>query len=61
MRQIHQFFYQKDFIQVSAPILMPAASEGASNLFPVEFFDERQVFFKSNGAAAHGIRQRRSF
>ena len=49
MRQIHQFFHQKDFIQVSAPILMPAASEGTSNLFPVEFFDEGQVFLSQTG------------
>ena len=49
MRSLHEFFYQKDFVQVSAPILQPFASEGTSSLFPVEFFDEAQVFLSQTG------------
>ena len=49
MKKIHDFFHKKDFIQVSAPILMPAASEGTSSLFSVDFFDEGKVFLSQTG------------
>ncbi|MBC6415251.1 MAG: asparagine--tRNA ligase [Bdellovibrionales bacterium] len=47
--KIHEFFHEKDFIQVSAPILMPTASEGTSDLFSVDFFDEKKVFLTQTG------------
>jgi len=49
MHKLNEFFYQKEFIQVSAPIFQPVASEGTSSLFPVEFFDEKQVFLSQTG------------
>ncbi|MCZ0932327.1 MAG: asparagine--tRNA ligase [Oligoflexia bacterium] len=49
MRHIHDFFQKEDFVQVSAPILMPTASEGTSSLFSVDFFKEDQVFLSQSG------------
>ena len=49
MRNIHDFFQKEDFVHLSAPILMPTASEGTSSLFPVEFFEEKQVFLSQSG------------
>ena len=49
MRQIHEFFHQKEFVQVSAPVLMPTASEGTSSLFSVDFFDQGKVFLSQTG------------
>ena len=52
IKNLHAFFQKEDFIQVSAPILMPTASEGTSSLFSVDFFDEDQVFL-SQSAQLH--------
>ena len=49
IKNLHDFFHKKDFIQVSAPILMPTASEGTSSLFPVKFFDEEDCFLSQSG------------
>ena len=49
MRKIHEFFHQKEFVQVSAPVLMPTASEGTSSLFSVDFFDQGKVFLSQTG------------
>lgn len=49
VKNIHAFFQKEDFIHLSAPILMPTASEGTSSLFPVEFFEESQVFLSQSG------------
>ena len=43
-RKLHEFFHQKDFVQISSPILQPTASEGTSSLFSVDFFDQDKVF-----------------
>ncbi len=49
IKSIHSFFQKEGFIQLSAPILMPTASEGASSLFPVDFFGEDQIFLSQSG------------
>ena len=49
INNIHKFFQKEGFIQVTAPLLMPTASEGTSSLFPVTFFDEPQVFLSQSG------------
>ena len=49
IRNIHKFFEKEDFVQVSAPILQPTASEGTSSLFSVDFFDEEKVFLSQSG------------
>lgn len=46
---MHNFFRKENFIQVTAPILMPTASEGTSSLFPVQFFQEDQIFLSQSG------------
>ena len=48
-KNIHAFFQKENFIQVSAPILMPTASEGTSSLFSVDFFEEDHVFLSQSG------------
>ena len=52
IKNIHNFFQKEDFVQISAPILMPTASEGTSSLFSVNFFDEGPVFL-SQSAQLH--------
>ena len=49
IKNIHDFFQKEGFIQVSAPVLVPTASEGTSSLFPVDFFEEDQVFLSQSG------------
>jgi len=49
MRKIHEFFHQKDFTQVTAPVLTPTAGEGTSSLFSVDFFDQGKVFLSQTG------------
>ena len=49
IKLIHDFFHKKDFVQVTAPILMPTASEGGSSLFSVNFFDEEEIFLSQSG------------
>lgn len=49
MKSIHEFFQKSDFLQVTAPLLMPTASEGTSSLFSVDFFGEDQVFLSQSG------------
>ena len=49
IKNIHKFFQKEGFIQLDAPILMPTASEGTSSLFPVNFFEEDQVFLSQSG------------
>ena len=49
IKNIHNFLQKEKFIQVDAPVLMPTASEGTSSLFPVNFFDEEEVFLSQTG------------
>lgn len=49
IQYLHEFFQKEDFVQISAPVLMPTASEGTSHLFSVDFFDEDQVFLSQSG------------
>ncbi|MBV8208283.1 MAG: asparagine--tRNA ligase [Acidobacteria bacterium] len=47
-KAMHDFFDARDFIRTDPPILTPAACEGTSTLFPVEYFDE-QAFLTQSG------------
>ncbi len=47
-RAMHDFFYQRDFTRTDPPILTPAACEGTSTLFPVDYFDE-QAYLSQSG------------
>jgi len=44
----HDFFDERGFIRTDPPILTPAACEGTSTLFPVEYFEE-QAFLTQSG------------
>jgi len=46
-RAMHDFFYQRDFTRTDPPILTPAACEGTSTLFPVDYFDEQAYLTQS--------------
>lgn len=60
IQSIRDFFYERDFTNVDAPIFTPAACEGTSNLFKVDYFDD-EAFLSQSGqlymeaaAMAHG-------
>ena len=44
---MHDFFYQRGFTRTDPPILTPAACEGTSTLFPVDYFDEQAYLTQS--------------
>jgi asparaginyl-tRNA synthetase len=45
---MHEFFDSRDFWRTDPPILTPAACEGTSTLFPVDYFDE-EAFLTQSG------------
>lgn len=47
-KAMHGFFDSRDFIRTDPPILTPAACEGTTTLFPVDYFDE-QAFLTQSG------------
>jgi len=47
-KAMHDFFDDRGFIRTDPPILTPAACEGTSTLFPVDYFDE-QAFLTQSG------------
>ncbi len=58
---IHQFFQERGFIQMDAPIFTGNAAEGTTNLFETDYFDE-QAYLTQSGqlygeamAMAHGL------
>jgi asparaginyl-tRNA synthetase len=46
-KAVHDFFDQRDFTRTDPPILTPAACEGTSTLFEVEYFDESAFLTQS--------------
>jgi len=46
-RAMHDFFDQQGFVRTDPPILTPAACEGTTTLFPVEYFDEQAYLTQS--------------
>lgn len=58
---IHDYFRKEGFLHVSAPILTPAACEGTSTLFGMDYFDQGKAYLTQSGqlymeaaAMAHG-------
>lgn len=57
---LHQFFQERDFMQLDAPIFTGNAAEGTSTLFETDFFDEKAYLTQSGQlyaeamAMAHG-------
>jgi asparaginyl-tRNA synthetase len=47
IRSIRDFFDSRGFICVDSPILTPAACEGTSTLFPVDYFEDKAFLTQS--------------
>ncbi len=60
VKAIRDFFYEREFVLVDAPIFTPAACEGTSTLFEVGYFDDKAYLTQSGqlymeaAAMAHG-------
>jgi asparaginyl-tRNA synthetase len=48
-RAIRDFLDDRDFIELDAPILTPAACEGTSTLFTTPYFDQGQAYLSQSG------------
>ena len=46
-KAMHDFFEDRGFIRTDPPILTPAACEGTTTLFPVDYFDEQAYLTQS--------------
>jgi asparaginyl-tRNA synthetase len=47
IRAIRDFFDSRGFVCVDSPVLTPAACEGTSTLFPVDYFDDKAFLTQS--------------
>ena len=47
VKAAHDFFDERGFVLTEPPILTPAACEGTSTLFPVDYFDEQAYLTQS--------------
>ena len=47
-KAMHDFFDERGFVRTDPPILTPAACEGTTTLFPVEYFDD-EAFLTQSG------------
>ena len=52
IKAVRDFFDERGFTLTDPPILTPAACEGTSTLFPVDYFDE-QAYLTQSGPALH--------
>jgi asparaginyl-tRNA synthetase len=48
-RGIHDFFSQRGFVRFDAPLFMPTAVEGTTNLFEIDLFDEAKAYLSQSG------------
>ncbi len=46
---VRDFFNERDFILADTPIFTPAACEGTTTLFPVQYFDEATAYLTQSG------------
>jgi asparaginyl-tRNA synthetase len=46
---IHDFYYERDYTRVDAPILTPAACEGTTTLFELDYFEEGKAYLTQSG------------
>jgi asparaginyl-tRNA synthetase len=46
---IHEFYYDRGFTRVDSPILTPAACEGTTTLFELDYFDEGKAYLTQSG------------
>ncbi|MFQ5653892.1 MAG: asparagine--tRNA ligase [Planctomycetota bacterium] len=49
IRAIRNFFHDRDFVCVDAPIFTPAACEGTTTLFEVDYFDDSKAYLTQSG------------
>lgn len=47
IRSVRQFFDERDFLCIDAPILTPTACEGTTSLFEVNYFDDKAYLTQS--------------
>jgi asparaginyl-tRNA synthetase len=48
-RAIHDFFAQRGFLRFDAPLFMPTAVEGTTNLFEIDLFGEGSAYLSQSG------------
>ncbi|GIW73475.1 MAG: asparagine--tRNA ligase [Planctomycetota bacterium] len=46
---IADFFYERGFVRLDAPILTPAACEGTTTLFELDYFDQGKAYLTQSG------------
>jgi asparaginyl-tRNA synthetase len=49
IRAIHDFFHDEGYVHVDAPIFTPAACEGTTTLFGLDYFDDEKAFLTQSG------------
>lgn len=49
IRATYDFFHREGFIKIDSPILTPAACEGTSTLFEIDYFDEGKAYLSQSG------------
>jgi asparaginyl-tRNA synthetase len=49
IRAIRGFFHEREFFCVDSPIFTPAACEGTTTLFGVDYFDEQKAYLTQSG------------
>ena len=49
VRTIRNFFHERGFLNVDAPIFTPNACEGTTNLFEVDYFDDEKAYLTQSG------------
>ncbi len=48
-RALHDFFTERGFVRFDAPLFMPTAVEGTTNLFEINLFDEDEAYLSQSG------------
>jgi len=49
IRSVRDFFDSRGFVLTDAPIITPAACEGTTTLFPVQYFDDTTAYLTQSG------------
>ncbi len=49
IRSIRDFFHERGFLNIDAPIFTPNACEGTTNLFEVDYFDDEKAYLTQSG------------
>ncbi|HKI58277.1 MAG TPA: asparagine--tRNA ligase, partial [Trueperaceae bacterium] len=48
-RAVHDFFGERGFLRFDAPLFMPTAVEGTTNLFEIELFEQDNAYLSQSG------------